>query len=98
MLISTCFSGNKKKSEGDTPRIEKGQVTGDGLHGLEGMTLKHLRMIAVSGEFFAPGNIVIWSLPLPIVDQRVTSGNLVEKNVPCDLGNDVANLPACRFL
>ena len=80
------------------PRIEKGQVSRYGFHGLEGMTLEHLRVVTVSWKFFPPRNVVVWGLPLSVVDQGVASRGLVEKDVPGDLGNNLANLPACGFL
>jgi hypothetical protein len=62
--------------------VEKCKVTQNRLHGLEGMTLQHLRIVRVFWKLFPPCDVVFRSAPLSIVDKCVTTGYLVEKDVP----------------
>jgi hypothetical protein len=79
-------------------RVEECQITRNRLHGLEWMALKHLRLVRVPGELLAPGKIVLRSLPLSIVDKSVSSRDLVEQDVPRDLGRNSRYVPARGFL
>jgi hypothetical protein len=82
----------------DIPRIEKGQVPRHGFHSFERMSLEHLRMVTIPWKFFAPCKVVIWGLPLSVVDKRVTPRDLIKKDVPRDLSDNVANFPTSSFL
>jgi hypothetical protein len=62
------------------------------------MTLQHLRLVAVTRELLSPSNVIFGSLPLSVVDESVSNGDLVEENVPGCLGHDVADFPVSRFL
>lgn len=55
-------------------------------------------MVTIPWKFFAPCEVVVRGLPLSVVDKRVTAGDLVEKDIPGDLSDNVANFPTRSFL
>jgi hypothetical protein len=57
------------------------------------MALEHLRMVRVSRKLLAPSQVIIRSLPQPVVDERVTAGHFVEQDVPCELPSNVTDVP-----
>jgi hypothetical protein len=80
------------------PRIEESQVPRHRFHSLERVSLEHLRKVRVPGKRLSPCHVIIWRLPLSIVYERVAARNLIQKNIPGSLGDDMVDRPSGCFL